>query len=234
MSNLVLKTTVQRNAAGTELYIEFLTATGVYESPDNEGGFGTPNPARNTLAIIFYGLHKGVEADVEVLPLAHDPLTVSSFTIALTKEINGHLNYYLWALPVFDSGGSYSDGDIVYDNETPSAPFIKKRVSGVWESITKESLINESDVDYKEGNSFPIPDAETFRNELNAQRLDQLRDMVYQKCPAEEYEAIRNNFDYVDAELEEAINDFCSGAYAEAQRKLEKIFEFQTYLEEAA
>jgi hypothetical protein len=226
---LVLKTAVTRNAAGTELYIEFLNATGAYDDPTNLGGFGAPNVARESLAMIYYGLHKTVEEDIVSVPTAHDPLTATSFTIPLTRDNNGHLNYYVWGLPIFDDQLVYADGDIVYDNENPSVPFIKERVAGQWVTITSEDLVDKTVAIYKEGNVFPVPVAESFRMELNGLRLEKLRLMVYGECTEEEYTDFRNAFDYVDSELEEAINDFCSGSYAEAQQKLENIFEYQDH-----
>lgn len=229
---LVLKTKTTRNQAGTELYIEFLQATGVYAVTTNEGGFGTPNPDRNDLAILFWAEHKGTAEDVLVQAVAHDPSTVSSFTVALTRAINGHLNIWLFAVPIFDVGDTYENGDVVWDNTNPEAAIIKKRVGGVWETILIDDLFDEAEVVNKEINLFPVPEAEAFRNSLNADRIKALEDKVNEKCPEEEYESARTSFDFVDGMLEAAVNDFCAGAYAEAQKKIDKIFEYETVLDE--
>jgi hypothetical protein len=226
---LVLKSNTTQNEAGTELYIEVVDATGVYDVDDNPGGFGPPNPARNTLAIVFYGNHEKVDGPVLAVPTAHNPLTVSSFTILLDSTIkNGILNYTIFGLNVFNSGGVYTDGDVVYDNENPAAPFIKKRVAGVWEPKTAAEILGDEEAVQTEDNAFPIPAAIEFKDELNRARINKLREKVYEKpCAEEEYRQIREWFDYVDGELELATNDFCSGAYAEAEAKLESIFTLQ-------
>lgn len=224
---LQLKTAVTRNSSGSELYVEFLNATGVYNAGTNPGGFGAPNPERNTLAVIFYGNFKISTGDVEATPLPYDALTVTSFTLAIDRSKNAHLNHYIFALPIFDDGGTYEEGDIVFNNENPSAPLIQKLNSeDEWETITAADLIGE-EVDQKETNSFITPEAEAFVNELSALRLSKLRALIEGKCGKDEYEPTRNSYDYVDSLLEGAILDFCSGAYAEAELKLEEIFAYQ-------
>jgi hypothetical protein len=224
---LQLKTTTSRNGSGTELYVEFLNATGVYDAGTNPGGFGAPNPERNTLAVIFYGNFKLSTGDVIAVPVVYDPLTVSSFTILLDRSKNAHLNHYIFALPIFDDELEYEEGDIVFNNDNPSAPVIQKlNAEDEWDIIQPADLIAE-EVDQKETNSFITPEAEAFENELAALRLSKLRALVNGSCGKDDYEPIRNAYDYIDGLLEGAILDFCSGAYAEAQLKLEEIFAYQ-------
>lgn len=224
---LQLKTTVSRNGSGTELYVEFLNATGVYDAGTNPGGFGTPNAERNVLAIVFYGNYKLSTGDVEATPVVYDPLTVTSYTILLDRAKNAHLNHYIFAIPIFDDEVVYEDGDIVFNNENPSAPVIQKMNDDEWEIIQPVDLIAEESISQKETNSFITPEAEAFENELAALRLSKLRALVNGSCGKDEYEPIRNSYDYIDGLLEGAILDFCSGAYAEAQLKLEEIFAYQ-------
>lgn len=229
---LQLKTAVTRNASGSELYVEFENATGLYDVTTNPGGFGAPNAERNTLAVLFYGNFKLSSGDVEATPLVHDPLTVTSFTLALDRDKNAHLNHYIFALPIFDDEAVYNEGDIVYNNENPSAPLIQKYVAAVWTTIAIAELIGE-EVTQKETNSFITPEAEAFVNELSALRLSKLRALVKGECGKDEYEPVRNSYDFVDSLLEGAILDFCSGAYAEAQLKLEELFAYEDSYNEA-
>jgi len=229
MSSLVLKTLVTRNAAGDQLYIEFLNATGAYNVSTNPGGFGTPNPSRNSLAIIFYGNFTKVAGNVLAMPSVNDPLTVTSFTIPLTIDVNGILNYYVFALPIYSGSNSYSAGDVTYDNSNPAAPFIKKYDGTTWTTIHAADLVGTS-VDQKTGNALVIPDAERFRNTLNASKVEKLRAYIKKLCGHDEYIAVRNQFDFVDGLLEEATNDVCAGAPNEAQIKIEEILAFQQQL----
>lgn len=231
---LILKGDVTIKDDGTELYIEFLNATGVYDVDDNPGGFGTPNPARNTLAIILVAEHKLVAADQAATILAYNPLSVTSFTITITKAVNGVLQWNLLAIPIFDSGGTYVDGDIVYDNENPAAPFIKKRVLGVWEEITAEEVVGEAVIVQANEYSFPIPDAIEVLRELSVEKLATLRDLVYgNDCKKEDYEPINNQFNYVDALISSATSAWCAQAYNEAQIDIEEVFNFETQVLES-
>ena len=110
MSALVIKADVTINTIGTELYIEFLEATGVYNDPDNLGGFGTPNPERNSLAMLLVATHKKEAGDVPADVLPYNVETVASYTVLITPEVNGVLNYVILAIPLFVSGNTYAGG----------------------------------------------------------------------------------------------------------------------------
>lgn len=221
---LVLKSKVTQSQDGTQLFIEVLNATGNYDADTNPGGFGSPNPARNTLALVFYGNFKRVAGDVLAVPLPHDPLTVASYTLNISG-LNGVLDYFVYAIPIFDPIGSYSDGDIVYDHQNPSQPFIKERVSSAWVPIQPADVANQLVVVQKEGFAFPIPEMATYRNQLNSDRMSQLKAKIDEGDDAdwEDYYLVRSGFDYVDGTLDAATKDFCAAAYAPAQVKLEKI-----------
>jgi hypothetical protein len=222
---LLPKTDVTQNSAGTELYIEFVNATGVYDATDNPGGFNSPNPARNTLAAVFFGNHKKVAADVLAVPETYNPLSVTSFTILLNQAKNGHLEYTVFLFEIFDPIGSYVDDDVVWDNQNPSAPFVKERVASAWVPVTDLSLlIGNDNVLQANDNTFPIPDAAAFKRALNAARIIKLDAKVNNRaCGEEEYAQLAEWYNYVDGVLFAATNDFCSGAYAIAETKLEAV-----------
>lgn len=224
---LALKKKVTRNAAGTELYIEYVDATGLYNVTTNPGGFGAPNPERNTLAILFLGNHKKVEADIPCVPNAYDPITAPSLTIPITREVQGHLNYSLFAVPVFIPMGMYVDDDIVYDVVNPSAPFVKKMIGGIWIPKTTADLLLESTIVQTEGNAFPVAEVEAYVNYLAAEQLKKLRAMINGECGADEFEPLRNSYDYVNGLLYAATQNFCIGAYGEAQINIEEALRYQ-------
>lgn len=231
---LELKEAVSQKADGTEFYIEVVNATGVYNVSTNPGGFGAPNPARNTLALIFYGNHKKVAGDVLAVPVTYDPLVVSQFTILLDEAKNGHIQYYITALQIFSLIGVYADGDIVYNNQNPLLPVIQKRIAGVFTTITAAQMIGEAGVvDELASNQFPIPDAINFKNQLLAEKFPILQDFINERteCLGDEYEESENNFTYVDNLLELATLDFAAQAYNQAEIKLEEVFEFKDKIE---
>lgn len=224
---LILKAAVTINPLGTELYIEFVDATGLYDAVNNLGGFGDPNPARNTLAVVLHAVHKNVAGDVVAEVQAHDPLGVASFTITMSKDVSGVLNYNLFALPIFDSEAVYEDDDIVYDNENPSEPFIKKMVEGEWEEVTAESLIGNADIDQLNDHAFPIPHAIELANDLIAKKTLKLRDFVYKKCKKEDYEPLRIQYEYVEGLIKVATLAFCKQGFNEAQIGIEEVFLYE-------
>lgn len=224
---LVLKADVTISDDGTQLFIEFLEATGTYDEENNPGGFGAPNPARNALAIILFAEHK-VAGDVAATVLAYSPLSVSSFTVTMTKEVNGVLAYTILALPIFAEEGDYDDGDVVYDNTNPAAPFIKEMVEGVFVERTAEEIVGNATVTQKNAYSFPIPDAIALQDELAAEKLRVLRDYLNGKCKGEDYKILRDRYEFVEALLISGTNAFCAAAYNEAQIDLEEIFTFES------
>ncbi len=231
---LELKSDFSQKADGTEVYFEVEDATGLYDAVDNPGGFGDPNPDRNEVALIFYGNHKRVAGDVEVVVNSYDPLTVDTFTISMAKLQNGHLEAYIFAVLIFDSGGVYDDGDITYNNESPATPFLQKRVAGQWVEITAADLVGEEDeVTTLLENEFPVPQAKEFIDELNADQLKKLRPYIKGECGKDDFELLRDRHDYAKGLLVTATDDFAAQAYNEAQAKIEEIFDYQEILEEA-
>lgn len=225
---LVLKGKVTIKEDGTEVYIEFLNATGTYDVTDNPGGFGAPNPARNSLAVIIYAAHKLTTGDVDATVQNFNPLSVASFTISIDKTKNGVLFWNIFALPIYNSGNTYQDGDIVWDNTNPSEAFAKEMVNGEWEARTAKELLGRDTVTQTNQYSFPIPDAIAISERLAADELLLLRNFVYNQCKREDYEPAMVNNRYVEGLLNAATNAFCAQAYNEAQINLEEIFTFET------
>lgn len=224
---LQLKSAVSQNQGGTELYIEMVTATGVYDATTNPGGFGSPNPVRNSVALIFYGNNKKSAGDVLQSPDAYDPATVTSFTIQITNDNNGILEYFVWALPIFDDMLVYVDDDIVYDQENPAAPFIKKMIASVWTPILPIDLITETIEGTLEDVAFFFPRAIAFRDELNVARLRINRKLQAGDATDLDYDTSKTNFDLVEGLLDIASKAFCGGAFNEAQLRLEEVLTLQ-------
>jgi hypothetical protein len=226
MAQLVIKSAVTINTIGTEVYIEFFDATGEYEETENPGGFGPPNPSRSSLAMILFAEHLKEEANVEADVLFYDPQSVQSYTVAMSRNVNGVLSYNILAIPIFDPGLTYEEGNVVYDNQNPSESFIKEMVSGEWVTRTPKDIVGNDTIAQLNDYTFPVPDAIQFVEELNARKMLMLRTYVKHECEKDEYEPLRTQFEYAEGLLKSATNSFCAQAYNEAQIDIEEIFEF--------
>lgn len=227
---LQLKTKTTINELGTELYIEFTEATGLYDEENNPGGFGAPNPARNTLAIFLHAVHKNVAGDVGADVHPNTPGNVEAFTINMTKGVNGVLHFIVMAIPLFDSDGVYEDGDVVYNTTDPLTPAILKMVESEWVEKTLAELVSDDNITHVEDYAFPIPAAIALSQSLNAKKLSLLRKLVSGKCANEDYSVIRNQYEYVDSTIKAATASFCRQAFNQAQLKIEEIFAFEESL----
>lgn len=229
---LVPKGDVSQNDVGNEVYIEFLNATGVYDVDDNPGGFGGSNPSRNVLAAILVANHKLVAGDVAATVLAYNPLSVESFTVTLPKALNGVLQWNILLMRIYDDAieGSYVNGDIVYDNENPSAPFIKERVAGVWEVRTAAQVVGKVAVPQANEYSLPISAAIDIQIGLNIDKLEMLPRFVYSTDGGmkEEYNAVVLKYNYVSSLIQGACNAFDKQSYNEAQKMVEEIFNYES------
>ncbi len=229
MSNLVVKTAVSLKADGSELYIEFEEATGTYHVTTNPGGFDTPNPSRNSLAAVLVAVHALVAGDQPAVIQAYNPISSTSFTITLTKAVNGVLKYDLLLIPIFDDELTYDDGDITYDNTNPSTPVIQELVLGVWTARTAQQVIGNANVDQKNGYSFPIPEAFFYQKELLLDNLLKLEPFINQGCDCEDkdYELANTKYNWISGLICTATDAYRAQAYNEAQKNIEKIFDYQ-------
>jgi hypothetical protein len=225
---LVLKVKATIADSGDQVYLEFREATGDYDAIDNPGGFGIPNPTRNSVAVLIKAVHKLTPGDQAATVLAYNPLTVESFTVEMSKEVNGVLNFVILAPDIFDPIGSYVDGDIVYDNQNPSAPFLKEMVASAWVPRTIDEIIGKSDVPQINAYKFPIPDACAYLVELNAQKLVLVRNVVKNLCGEEEFALFNTKFQYAEVLMRSADFAFKASAFAEAQSNIDELFTLQS------
>jgi hypothetical protein len=224
--SLIIRSAVTINAIGTEVYIEFLEATGDYADPDNLGGFGPPNPSRSGLAMVLFAEHMKVDGNVEADVLFYDATSVTSYTVVMSRDVNGVLNYNIFAIPIYDPLTTYPEGTILYNNVNPSEPFIQQLVGVEWVVVNPKDLIGNDAIDQLNDYTFAVPDAIRVVEELNRLKMLKLRDYVKHECEKDEYEPLRAKFEYAEGLLKSATNSFCAQAYNEAQIDIEEIFEF--------
>ncbi len=138
------------NDAGTELYLR--DDTGAYEVSDNPGGYGTPNPDRDEIALILIATNKrdgdnGGEGDVECEVQSYDPVSASAFTVNLYKD--GWYQVKTFGLRLYDVNTSFSITEAVYDVSSQKIrKILTKSGSGpytyTYEEIEKEGLVENS------------------------------------------------------------------------------------------
>jgi hypothetical protein len=86
--------------------------TGVYNVTTNPGGYGTLNPARNTLALYVYG-YKYRSTTPEALTIGNTiPLTATQWQVPMGED--GYYYFTLLAIPIWDTVPTYTINTIVY------------------------------------------------------------------------------------------------------------------------
>lgn len=89
-------------------------STGVYNVSINPGGYGAPNPARNTLyMILFCNLRDSSGNRTPVTIPSYNYNTVTSWTITLSQD--GWYELYAFSTIVWAGGTTYAQGNIVFD-----------------------------------------------------------------------------------------------------------------------
>ena len=90
-------------------------STGDFSSPDNEGGYGTSNPERNTLALYHILTKKNPEATDSDLTYTNEDSaadTVASWTIPVSTD--GWYRAQSIAIPIWDAGTAYAQDQLVW------------------------------------------------------------------------------------------------------------------------
>ena len=199
---------------GTKAYVP--DSTGVYNNPDNLGGYGVPNPERVDVAWIpvvqYMGTSETENIDVE----EYVPTAATQITIPILKD--GHYQVNGFLINVI-SGGE-SDGDYGYDITDDK---VKLLTLGIWEIVT--DLTTLLGVSGLVSNVLHIPiitQISQKKNDVNKERFD--------KIISGEYDEGRNANDRIYTELkgrlEQASNNFCAGNYYEFQRIIEATNKF--------
>ena len=92
--------------------------TGIYNDPDNIGGYGGINPDRADLALYLLGYRyiEG-ETDEDITPLINntDPANVTSWAIANSSD--GYYYFDLLAINIWDDTTTYAVGDLVFHSQ---------------------------------------------------------------------------------------------------------------------
>lgn len=116
--------------------------TGNY-SATNTGGYGTPNAARNTLALLVYGLNRTSGTDVVVSPITYDPTTVTSFIFQFDDDSDRYVRAHIFAVPI--QTGAEVTGDY-YWNSADGLNIVRLKTAGGYDEVALVDLIGVTDV----------------------------------------------------------------------------------------
>jgi hypothetical protein len=92
-------------------------STGDYDASSNPGGYGSPNIERTDYALYFVAYRKPFgESEIDLSIANAAPKTVESWDISLTTYGDGHYQFDLIHIPIWDNGTSYAVNQVVFDD----------------------------------------------------------------------------------------------------------------------
>lgn len=234
---MALELKLKRGGVADDLsYVYIDDNTGNYEVTDNPGGFGAPNPLRNTIALYLYGYKYRPSSDDELLVFSQtaDPLTVSNWKINLTED--GYYYFRVLGIPIWDIATPYNVGDIVYDS---SRYWIAIDVStGLqplnnpveWEEIpdlTTDAIYTNTSIytgsldqvfDYRAKVCYQTQVQLEAEGCCDCHSKDKSKTKIYQKIfvhlSAARFDCLQQKYAQADAELK-FLEDFCASVNCE-------------------
>lgn len=220
------------NAEGTLLNLQ--DNTGLYDASDNPGGYGTPNPNKNEVAIILLANNKRQdEGDVQVTVQTYNPTVDYNYSVELYKD--GWYQIISFGLRLYSTNTSFSITEATYDSASGQIrKILTKSGSGPY-TYTYE-VITAADLDSAE---VIVP----YQSTLNALVL-----VTLEECHAEAIKIFFNNANPVtnttvlcddanfntylkiDTYLKSINYSFGFGNYVQAQLKVEQAEKICTCL----
>lgn len=220
------------NKYATELYVADITGNygdlyylkdgdGNWQQHTNETGYGSPNPIKSSLAILFLSVYKGSKKESILLPKVYTA-TDSLFKLAtFDYSQDGWYRYYLIGVPIFDSNVVYSLGNFAFHPDVDADPYngaVKKWDGVEWKVVTVEEMI---------GAEYDNLPHRTYKDDLL-----QAKSLLYRAKKNNEFanESMKNpgcndpkgylNEKERDLEFlsKQARTAFCNGLKTEAQR----------------
>lgn len=120
---------------------------GTYQQITNDWGFGSPNPLRSTMAVIFASVHKQKGKDVWDEAHAYNPLDEAVGKVAFSYTKDGHREFYMFVIPVFAEEAAYVVGDYAFFPDGNKKPYMgevrKMTGEGNWEPKSVDALAAE-------------------------------------------------------------------------------------------
>lgn len=223
------------NDSGTVLTIQ--DVTGNYDATTNPGGYGTPNPARNSVALFLRTYQKRYDGGDTIIntlltstPNNSAPTAVTSWDIALLTD--SWLQATVYGLPLYSTSTLFSVNDLVWKVDTTQIIRIDT-VSGSGPYTYTYTVMQQSDLentDYGVAystvlNTYAIPSACVC--------LNKSREVYFKGLSATGNAAVYSNGNYgnpdwvryqtIDSLVKSIVYGFAIEAYANAQRKIEQV-----------
>lgn len=143
---LIQQFTVSQNQAATIIQVN--DDTGLYNNPDNLGGYGSPNTARADLALILIAKYKAIAADESLTPDTYDPEIIELWSIPNISK-DGHYEFKIYPVDKKTGAETPALNDFVYDF---SGNQLQRWNGSSWVSATNAELetndVTHTTVDY--------------------------------------------------------------------------------------
>lgn len=196
---------------GEKMYIS--DTTGDYHVDDNPGGYGAPNPERNSLALLSYARLVGTELDTAVTVDPYDPLTVENFT--LTCEADGYYEFIVVAVQNVDPT---VEGEYGYSAENGLTQLIDSVVTSVTVLDVYEDEAFLNDVSFK---TVLLARISILRNTTNLSLIKLQISNEDDRGHKRQISDKQREFDSIESRLTGANYHWCLDNYMEAQRIVE-------------
>lgn len=218
-----LSTTPIFNSEGTT--VTLTDETGIYNVSTNPGGYGTPNPARNTKAILLLPLYKKISGDLQATQNTYNPLTVSTFITDI--PIDGWYQFKMFALDLLSSVDINDEeaGDIFYNsdnNKIIRLIDIEDEDLGLIRDTEEVTLFS-----IKDRNEYVVATLDLFivNNNIKTKiRVNSLiNDLIFNGASFSDKKLIRykDNYNVIRGVLEGAIYEFARSNKYVAQKNIE-------------
>ena len=214
---------IQQSISADGTTMVFADTTGNYNALTNPGGYGTPNAARNTLALFLQVFNNRFDGSPTIVqsPLtiaAYDPTVVASWTATLVKE--GWQEATVYGVALFDEtlATLYAVNEFVYDVASSQLRQILT-VTGTgpytytYNVVTPVALGTAgTTVLYSTVyNTYAIPSLNNCYNTANDKQLLSKKESDFKK------------WEEISAYISSIVFGFNSGSYANAETKVETL-----------
>lgn len=209
----------QESHTADGLVMTLKDSTGNYAS-DNLGGYGTPNAARNTLALFLIAYNKrydGSETLVDNLLVVnnYDPLTATKWTLNMHKM--GWVNATIYGLQLYSTSLSFQVGECVYHSGTTQIRKILTKSGSAAPYTYTYQTINTIDLALEVNVSKYETILNTYIITSLCSCLQKARKHYFEKKTEEAMNTVREVLAFIDS----SIVSFETDAPADGQLKVE-------------
>lgn len=141
----VILNIVENSISTDGKYLNLTDNTGLYNVSDNPGGYGTPNPNKNQVAVILLANNKRQdEGDVLLTVQPYNPTVDYNYIVNIYKD--GWYQIKSFGLRLYNLNTSFSITEAVYDSASGEIRKILTK-TGVGPYVYTYQIITPSDLD---------------------------------------------------------------------------------------